>query len=470
MSKPASYSYKFDRFRLSIVDKTLHEDGVIGLSDTQFKTLLKLIENKGEGVDKKKLAREVGTPTSGPGFIETAIKDLRIKLRDPKEEGRFIRTGSGTYSFVADVIKVQDVDLGGSREPEPYSAQPEDEIASPDDLIDGTISLRELWRGSGKIVKWVLSLGVILTAAISISQLIGPDYKSASSYASRAQVLVLLAALAGSMSKAKEFRQLLEDAEVADQSNQPISAIVYDDPEARKIAKDAQEMSTKYWRGILFTWVIFYGVLTFLLIPGIEEDVRALKTLSIASDLFNNLNTLLVILCYDVLNRPTEIRKGRASIGDSRFFIGLGFVIAFLVLEILSVRPHIHEEITETKYVLTEWGLFSGVIGGIAVALLIGRLQSAFLGPPRWLIILLYFYIAIQPLYVHFAQRNSAEEIRIAVALINAALILKCLLYLYIAFLLKSGRLLFYLVLVRRTHQKIGREWQNFQALLDGEN
>lgn len=273
------------------------------------------------------------------------------------------------------------------------------------------------------------------------------------------------------MSKAKEFRQILEDAEVADQSNQPISAIVYDDPEARKIAKDAQEMSTKYWRGMLFTWVIFYGVLTYLLLPDTKNSVHALKSLSIASDLLNNLNTLLVILCYDVLNRPTEIRKGRASIGDSRLFIGLGFVFIFLVLELLSVRPDLSEQDLErTRYVLRVWGLFSGVIGGIAVALLIGRLQSAFLGPPRWLIILLYFYIAIQPLYIHFAGRDTLGDISIAVALINAALILKCLLYLYIAFLLKSGRLLFYLVLVRRTHQKIRQEWQNFQALLAEEN
>lgn len=467
MSKPASYSYQFDRFRLSLANKTLHEDVVTILSDTQFQTLLKLIENKGELLNKEELARAVGTSTSGPNLIEVAISALRVKLRDRKDEGRIIKTGPGGYSFVADVIKVQDEDLDENLNPGTEPAQHKDENAPSNDSSGGIITLQELWRGSGRIVKWVLSLGVILTVAISIVALIDPVSRNyASSYASRAQAFVLLAALVGSISKAKEFRHILEDTVVTDKSDQPISATVYDDSEARKIAKDAQERATKYWQGILFTWVIFYGVLTFLLLPETEKNIPVFKIFSIASDLFNNLNTLLVILCYDVLNKPTEIKQGNPSIGDSRLIIGLAFVFVFLVLEILSVSP---QPDAETKYVLTEWGLLSGVIGGIAVALLIGRLQSAFLGPPRWLIIPLYSYIALQPLYAHFGG-HSAEEIRIAVALINAALILKCLLYLYMALLLKSGRLLFYLVLVRRTHQKIGQEWQNFQALLDEEN
>ncbi|HEY0546405.1 MAG TPA: hypothetical protein VGC91_13590 [Pyrinomonadaceae bacterium] len=49
----------------------------------------------------------------------------------------------------------------------------------------------------------------------------------------------------------------------------------------------------------------------------------------------------------------------------------------------------------------------------------------------------------------------------------DVALILKCLLFLYVAWLFQSGRLLFYLVLVRRTYQKVETEWRVFQGVLE---
>jgi hypothetical protein len=57
-----------------------------------------------------------------------------------------------------------------------------------------------------------------------------------------------------------------------------------------------------------------------------------------------------------------------------------------------------------------------------------------------------------------------------AVILLDVALILKCLLYLYMAWLFQSGRLLFYLVRVRRTYQKVEMEWQDFRKVLDEES
>ena len=451
MSKPYSYSYEFDRFRLSIAEKALYEDLRITLSETQFKTLLMLIESNGKPVNKDILAKAVGTPTSGANLIETAITALRVKLHDPKEVGRIIKTGDHAYSFVADVRKVPDDDSDGDRGA--ASVHSADENIARENSADGTITFRELWGGPNVVVRWVLLLGVISTIVLSIVLLVRSDTRKwARLSVSIAQAVVLIAAYVDSRSNPKGFNQIKDDS--------------------YKIAKDASERSVKYWRNILFTWVLFYVVLAIQVHPSIEPPPAnsgignlAWLSLSIASDLINNINTLLVILCYDVLHRPIEIREGKLSVGDSYLGIGLVLIIVFLGLEIISVIGSSSDSI---KAVLAGWSLGSGIVGGIAVALFVGRLQSMFLGPRRLLIIALYSYIALQPLYVHFGGHQNDAEIRNAVILINAALVLKCLLYFYLAFLFKSGRLLFYLVWVRRTYHKVGTEWQNFQQDLEG--
>ena len=101
--------------------------------------------------------------------------------------------------------------------------------------------------------------------------------------------------------------------------------------------------------------------------------------------------------------------------------------------------------------------LLSGVVGSITLALFVGRIQSKFLGPTTWLALAFYLYVAIQSLYVTLLEGEAWSA-----AIIVAALILKCLLYLYVAWLFKSGRLLYYLVRVKTLYVRVNIEWQDF--------
>jgi hypothetical protein len=67
----------------------------------------------------------------------------------------------------------------------------------------------------------------------------------------------------------------------------------------------------------------------------------------------------------------------------------------------------------------------------------------------------------IQSLFVFLEERQEA-----AVALMDFALIMKCLLFLYMAWLFKSGRLLFYLVRVRRTYEAVDDEFGIFRKII----
>lgn len=197
--------------------------------------------------------------------------------------------------------------------------------------------------------------------------------------------------------------------------------------------------------------------------PEIRQDQfiqRLGLTLSILNTLFNNCSSLMIFLCFNILNKPIVIKKGKRNISDTSLSIGAAFVLIVTLVETLLVISQIS---LEKKYLILQWGGWSsGIAGGIAMALYVGRLQSKFLGPRAWLLFALYSYTAIQPLFVLLEERPVA-----AVILIDFALILKCLLFLYMMWLFQSGRLLFYFVRVRRAYREVKMEWQIFRRITE---
>ncbi len=109
------------------------------------------------------------------------------------------------------------------------------------------------------------------------------------------------------------------------------------------------------------------------------------------------------------------------------------------------------------------------------MALYVGRLQSKFLGPSPGIVMALYSYTAIQSLFIFLVGVPEGKQIfdkqtitLIAVLLINIALLLKCLLYLYMTRLFQSGDLLFYFLKVRQTFLNVDEERLLFRERLKG--
>jgi DNA-binding winged helix-turn-helix (wHTH) protein len=495
--KPASYSYLFDRYRLSVVSKELlYEDHTIPLNRTQFEILHILVENHGEFVRKDKLVDDVcGNSSAGPNTIEQAILNLRGKLHDPSRESRFIETKRGAgYRFIATVRKVSDEDFNEQplalEEPsgdEKFSARERDEghrptepaartVVAAADSKDGILTFREWRHGLGQTVTWGLVLTVILTLAVSAAfYLSGDTRKWAMPVVSIVQFFVIFFALVYPLRGPKELRLNREEMEEDSQLNKDIrTATGYERPSdwktASEIAKDALERYTKYWQYLLGSWLLLYALLTFIGYEGLNLNTLSAQrdlsqqeiALRIATTTFNNCNTLMIVLCFSILNEPVVNRSGKRKIKDASWTKGAAFVIVFLVIEVSLVAVPTPFQKADILKVTSS---VSGIAGGIAMALYFGRLQSKFLGPPPWLLITLYSYTAIQPLFMFLA----APEVW-AVILLDVALILKCLLYLYMAWLFQSGRLLFYLVRVRRTYQKVEMEWQDFRKVLEEES
>lgn len=242
------------------------------------------------------------------------------------------------------------------------------------------------------------------------------------------------------------------------------------DADSKHIAEKALQRYRLYWRLIWVTWCALY--LSLLAMTPEKKEWEEVITVTI-----NNVNTAVLFLCYNMLNQPVVIKKGKHEIDDASW-IGGGILLVgiYLFAEYLVITfvPGIDDQRQVTLYGLS---LISGVAGGVGMALLVGRLQSKFLGPSRSLVIALYSYTAIQSLFIFLIGFPKGKEIfgkwtelLIGVILINIALMLKCLLYLYMARLFKSGDLLFYFVKVRQTYLNVDEERGTFRQFLKQES
>jgi serine/threonine protein kinase len=233
---------------------------------------------------------------------------------------------------------------------------------------------------------------------------------------------------------------------------------------AREIAKDALKHYRDAFSWLLFAWLVLYSVTWFSLV---EEDLIVASVLTLA----NNFNTLCIAWCFAILNDPIttedktqnkkairvkEGRKWPASLVPAIIaMIFLSVVELWLVSRVPQYQERIHYG----------FRVISGLAGGVAMALFVGRFQSKFLNSPSWLVFILFLYTVIQALFIFYGGALPGELAGAAVVM-NAALVLKCLLILYMFWLFQSGRLLFYLVRVRRATTQVDSEWQNFREVL----
>lgn len=211
--------------------------------------------------------------------------------------------------------------------------------------------------------------------------------------------------------------------------------------QARRVAISTLEQYKADWIFLLLFWGLLYVFSALKTASNAEGWMPAVTTGA------NNINTLLIYRCFNTLNKSNTLADNPH---DNITFVTVLYCILIIIC--------FFAEISFSGYQET-FKLFSGIFAAAAMALYFGRFQSKFLKSPQWLLILFYFYVAIQPLFAYF---DKAEY---AIIIIPIALFLKCLLILYMFWLFESRRLLFYLVRVRRTDDQVDKEFQEFNKI-----
>jgi len=237
---------------------------------------------------------------------------------------------------------------------------------------------------------------------------------------------------------------------------------------AREIATKALKYYRDAFQWLLFAWLFLY-VCTWVSLGNYQgRDFIVASVLTVA----NNFNTLCLWLCFAILDEPitTEDRsqnKKAIMVKEGRkwpagFIPAIVAMIFWFVLELWLTSA---ASASETELIHFISRVISGIAGGGAMALFVGRFQSKFLKSPTWLVFTLFLYTVIQALFIFFGGKSLDDQVKAAIVM-NAALVLKCLLILYTFWLFQSGRLLFYLVRVRRATTQVDSEWQNFREVL----
>ena len=157
----------------------------------------------------------------------------------------------------------------------------------------------------------------------------------------------------------------------------------------------------------------------------------------------DNLTTCLLLFCYFVLHDPPSLvgeRSHRSRGWTSLQLKGFGLAGALAILTVgdafwtwLGWHGQIH---------IFQW--IGAAAGGVALALMIGRLGSKAIGAPIWVVALLYLYAVLQGAIISFGGVSAAEEL-----LFLLALALKSVLVLFLTWVLASQRLTIYIREVR---------------------
>ena len=210
----------------------------------------------------------------------------------------------------------------------------------------------------------------------------------------------------------------------------------------------------RYW-GIAWTfWLFLYvGLLLASLVGWIPTGSSApigARWAAAGLNLLQNGATVFLLLAFEVAARPTV----RADLSRKQFLpteAWLAFAVLVSLLEGGSVFLGV-------SWSVQQWfGWLSGFAQGTVLALLVGRLESRYIDPPTSVVALLYLYAAIQGAWPAFQTHES-----LMMVLTFTALVLKCLLFLFIAWLFESRVMLFYMTRMRELDEELEAERLEF--------
>ena len=460
----AGYSYLFGRFHLKVGENsrmTLFSDGhTVALSAVESTILRELIEKRGQFVKTDDLLKCVSpSSTASENIIHGAVRGLRRTLNDAD----LIKTErSKGYCFTGAVERRPDEIVS---EPVLPMIEPVEPLAFADIQPGDTVTPaaqpgenRPVTRGAGRnpfvVVALLVSAPVVLLPFGLV--FFGGNWESLPRQLGFIQALMILVAIG-------------YDFYFADKRESKDA-----DTETRRALVAVQQLR-RSWRLLLASWCCLYITLPFSEWFGPSSSGQPpswqWQALQVVATFLNNSSALMLVLCYLVLNRPTVTRVADRDVEDVPLKSGLLLVGGIGVLEAILVALSGRFGFPDyARDALFGADLLSGVMGGIAMALCISRLDSRLLGTSGLLPIVpivLYLYVVIQPFYplINRTFPNSqALPQHFDIWIMQLAFMLKSVMYVYVTELFRTERLLFYMIHARRVYEGVEIEWNAFKS------
>jgi hypothetical protein len=229
----------------------------------------------------------------------------------------------------------------------------------------------------------------------------------------------------------------------------------------RRLALAASDQFQGFWVWLIAMWLFFYLTLFVRALAGNGSPIW-----DAGIDSLNNLQGVLLFLCYWVLTTITvssDRDQKQKPFPYALLFVGL---LLFFVADVSLPGDE------RTRMVFR---LLSGLWVGVSMGLLIGCLESEYLNVDRgrypisrrFVISFLYLYSVLQVSYVGFGFR-SLHDLRPDLALVEnigtiLSLPLKLLFIGLCYWLLREGRLEFYMQKTRQAIETADADWREFR-------
>jgi hypothetical protein len=252
----------------------------------------------------------------------------------------------------------------------------------------------------------------------------------------------------------------------------------------------------KWWPYLWVTWALLYSLLTYhslLTYLSFPSQNQSQVFLGISIEVFehivNNFSSFILIMFFYLFAEPSlaelkypsegnifpdtaiaTIRTPNDQIGTRKleegggiettklmFWIILLIVATMIEIYLVEFVPGYQE--SDRKEIIEIFGRFYGILAATATALVVGQLDSKLFGVPKWALIFLFIYAAIQPTFDFLIKgENGSDGIGTSIAkgvIIFVALVGKVLLFTIIHWLAMTGRLLYFMVQNYTFHKKV---------------
>jgi hypothetical protein len=186
------------------------------------------------------------------------------------------------------------------------------------------------------------------------------------------------------------------------------------------------------WFYIWTMWLVFYAILSFHLFQP-NADVRT------AQDACNLINAALLFLAYQTMVRPST---GAFRPGYHQDIVRVLVVCAIVIAAEFAATRLFSDHVAAVR----NWfDAFNGVVSGVSLALVIGRLESRLIGVSIYILLILYTWAIIQFGYVLFSQPDDTSIL----VLVSIALVGKVVLFDEINRISSTGILTYYMAQYR---------------------
>ena len=188
-----------------------------------------------------------------------------------------------------------------------------------------------------------------------------------------------------------------------------------------------------FWVLAWFSWLLHYAYLLGSKLGWVPENAAV-------RNLVNNLNSLMFVFLFMTL-----------TVSTSRYGALFWSKLVCLVVGLFAVEFLTFRLSNDSQVVALAFTAVSGLFASVALAAFIGSVDSKFINIPVWLIPTLYLYAAIQSFYVFFQFQEvtsgaSVFVTKTQITVTICAFILKAVLFITITWVLRTGRLVYFMI------------------------